>query len=131
MAAGKARHVVVIVWDGMRPDFVTESNTPTLWQLAREGVTFQNHHPVYLSSTEVNGTALATGAYPSHDGIVANKEYRPGAVPPAPPMPPAKLPGPKPPPSPTGVELLPMPPPLSPADESFAAPPNAAIGDLA
>ena len=30
------RHVVVVVWDGMRPDFVTEQTTPTLWKLARE-----------------------------------------------------------------------------------------------
>ncbi|MDB6112165.1 MAG: Type phosphodiesterase/nucleotide pyrophosphatase, partial [Pedosphaera sp.] len=77
MAVGKARHVVVMVWDGMRPDFVTQQNTPNLWQLAREGVTFKHHHPAYLSSTEVNGTALSTGAYPAHDGIVGNKEYRP------------------------------------------------------
>ncbi|MHB8521464.1 MAG: alkaline phosphatase family protein [Limisphaerales bacterium] len=79
--AGKARHVVVVVWDGMRPDFVTEQLTPTLYQLAREGVFFQNHHPVYLSSTEVNGTALATGAYPEHSHLMANLEYRPGINP--------------------------------------------------
>ena len=76
-AAGKAEHVVLIVWDGLRPDFVTEQFTPTLYKLGREGVVFQNHHAVYLSATEVNGTALATGAYPAHSGIVANREYRP------------------------------------------------------
>jgi hypothetical protein len=76
-AAGKARHVVVVVWDGMRPDFVTEKFTPTLYQLAHDGVFFQNHHPVYLSSTEVNGTAIATGAYPEHSHVMANSEYRP------------------------------------------------------
>src|SRR5690349_7574899 len=75
--AGKAEHIVVVVWDGMRPDFITEVDTPTLRQLAREGVFFRNHHPVFLSATEVNGTALATGAYPVHSGIMANKEYRP------------------------------------------------------
>lgn len=80
-AAGKARHVVVLVWDGMRPDFVSEELTPTLFRLAREGVTFQNHHPVYLSATEVNGTALATGAYPSHSGVMANREFRPAIDP--------------------------------------------------
>jgi len=74
---GKSRHVVVMVWDGMRPDFVTESNSPALYQLAREGVTFRNHHPVYISSTEVNGAAIATGDYPCNNWIVANKEYRP------------------------------------------------------
>jgi arylsulfatase A-like enzyme len=76
-AAGKATHVVVIVWDGMRPDFVSEATTPTLSRLARQGVTFRNHHPVYLSTTEVNGTALATGVYPGQSGIIANKEFRP------------------------------------------------------
>jgi predicted AlkP superfamily pyrophosphatase or phosphodiesterase len=70
-------YVVVVVWDGMRPDFVTEQNTPTLWKLAKEGVTFRNQHPVYLSATDVNGTAMATGDYPDHSGIIANYEYRP------------------------------------------------------
>jgi arylsulfatase A-like enzyme len=76
-AAGKAEHVVVIVWDGLRPDFVTKQNTPTLYQLAHDGVFFQNHHAVFPSSTEVNGAALATGAYPNRNGVTANREYRP------------------------------------------------------
>ncbi len=79
--AGKAEHVVVVVWDGMRPDFITEQDTPTLHHLAQEGVFFRNHHPVFLSATEVNGTAIATGAYPVHSGIMANKEYRPAINP--------------------------------------------------
>jgi predicted AlkP superfamily pyrophosphatase or phosphodiesterase len=79
--AGKAEHVVVVVWDGMRPDFITEQDTPTLHHLAQEGVFFRNHHPVFLSATEVNGTSIATGAYPVHSGIMANKEYRPSINP--------------------------------------------------
>ena len=71
------RHVVVVVWDGMRPDFVTEQNTPTLWKLAREGITFRNHHAVYPSATMVNGTAMVTGIYPGKNGIIANHVYRP------------------------------------------------------
>jgi len=63
------RHVVIVVWDGMRPDFVSEQNTPALWKLSREGVTFRNHHAVYPSATMVNGTALVTGVYPSRNGI--------------------------------------------------------------
>lgn len=72
-----ARHVVLVVFDGMRPDFVTPEITPNLWALAQRGVFFAHHHPVYLSSTEVNGTAMATGAYPAHSGIIANKDFRP------------------------------------------------------
>jgi predicted AlkP superfamily pyrophosphatase or phosphodiesterase len=71
------RHVVVVVWDGMRPDFVSEQNTPTLWKLAESGVTFRNHHSVYPSATIVNGTAINTGVYPDHSGIRANHDYLP------------------------------------------------------
>ena len=71
------RRVVVVVWDGMRPDFVSAETTPHLWQLAQRGVTFAHHHPVFLSATEVNGTALATGAYPSRSFVIANTDYRP------------------------------------------------------
>src|SRR6266705_4989002 len=73
----KSRHVVIVVWDGMRPDFVSEQNTPALWKLAREGVTFRNHHAVYPSATMVNGTAMVTGVYPGKNGLIANHVYRP------------------------------------------------------
>ncbi len=72
-----AQNVVLLVWDGMRPDFVREETTPTLWQLSRNGVTFPNHHAVYPTATEVNGTALATGVYPRRSGLMGNWEYRP------------------------------------------------------
>jgi arylsulfatase A-like enzyme len=75
------RHVVILVWDGMRPDFVSETNTPALWKLAREGVTFKQHHSVYISATNVNGAAIATGAFPNRNGILANREFRPGIDP--------------------------------------------------
>src|ERR1700757_1895580 len=75
--SNQSRHVVVVVWDGMRPDFVTEQNTPTLWKLAREGITFRKHHAVYPSATMVNGTAMVTGVYPGKSGVIANHVYRP------------------------------------------------------
>jgi len=61
----------------MRPDFVSEQDTPALWKLAREGTTFRNHHAVYPSATMVNGTAMVTGVYPSTSGIIANHVYWP------------------------------------------------------
>jgi len=72
-----SRHILVVVWDGMRPDFVSQQNTPALWKLAHKGVIFHNHHAVYPSATNVNGTALITGVYPGHSGIIANHDYRP------------------------------------------------------
>ncbi len=61
----------------MRPDFVTESNCPTLFKLSKQGATFTKHHAAYPSATEVNGTVLATGVNPARDLIVGNHEYRP------------------------------------------------------
>ncbi len=72
-----AEHVVLIVWDGMRPDFVTTETAPTLAALARAGVFFRNNHAAYPSSTNVNGAVLATGDYPEHNGIISNQEFRP------------------------------------------------------
>jgi arylsulfatase A-like enzyme len=71
------RHVVVLVWDGMRPDFINERDTPALWKLAQEGVTFAHHHSVYLTATNVNGAAIATGMYPNRNSLLANREFRP------------------------------------------------------
>lgn len=74
---GKAEHVVLMVWDGMRPDFITEENTPNLSRLARDGVTFRKHHSVYPTLTNVNAAALATGVFPGRNGIIANWIFRP------------------------------------------------------
>src|SRR5436305_1880741 len=68
LGKGVAEHVVVVVWDGMRRDFITPQYTPVLYDLTQRGVFFKSHHPVYISSTEVNGTAIATGSYPIRSG---------------------------------------------------------------
>ena len=75
--AAKAEHVVLVVWDGMRPDFIRADTTPVLHALATRGTFFGNNHSVYITSTEVNGTAIATGCYPGRTGILANVEFRP------------------------------------------------------
>lgn len=70
-------HVVVVVWDGMRPDQISDEQTPVLAQLRRDGVFFAAHHSVYPTATQVNGVAIATGVYPARSGLLANREYRP------------------------------------------------------
>jgi arylsulfatase A-like enzyme len=75
--AQRTEHVVLVVWDGMRPDFVSPQHCPNLYSLAINGVFFRNHHSAYISSTEVNGAALATGSNPGRNGILANTEYDP------------------------------------------------------
>ncbi|HYR56983.1 MAG TPA: alkaline phosphatase family protein [Chthoniobacteraceae bacterium] len=73
----RSEHVVLVVWDGMRPDFITAEAAPTLHALAKSGTIFNDNHSVYITSTEVNGAAIATGCYPNRNGILANREYRP------------------------------------------------------
>jgi len=75
--AGRAKHVVIVVMDGLRPDDVTPATMPVLSKLAAGGTRFARHHPVFMSSTEVNATALATGMSPGRSGVMANKEFRP------------------------------------------------------
>lgn len=75
-AGGLADHVVMIVWDGFRPDCVSPELTPNLWQLRTNGVWFAEHHPVYPSITEANGPALITGAYPRRTDFIADSELR-------------------------------------------------------
>ena len=73
---GTAEHVVVVVWDGMRPDYITPQYCPNLYSLAASGTFFRRHHPVFISTTEVNGAALATGTNPAKNGIQANADFR-------------------------------------------------------
>src|SRR5450432_3666707 len=72
--------VIVFVWDGLRPDSITQQNTPNLARLRdQDGVNFSNHHAVYPTFTMMNAAAFATGAYPGKHGFYGNTEYQPGA----------------------------------------------------
>ncbi len=80
-----ARMVILMVWDGLRPDSVTASATPNLYALGNSGVYFSDHHSMYPPLTMVNGAALATAAAPGVNGILANKMdlahlFGPGAL---------------------------------------------------
>ena len=72
-----SKRVVVIIWDGLRPDFVRPDLTPNLCQLGDRGVVFSKHHAVFPSETRVNAGSIATGCYPGTHGIVGNSFYVP------------------------------------------------------
>src|SRR5439155_15692908 len=69
---GRARIFVLMIWDGLRPDFVTQRDTPNLFALARDGVRFDRHHSAYPTLTMVNAVVLATGVAPGVDGILCH-----------------------------------------------------------
>ncbi len=73
-----------MVWDGLRPDMVTQRDTPNLFRMAREGVRFDRHHSIFPTITMVNATALATGAPPGINGLEGNVFYLAAGAAPAP-----------------------------------------------
>ena len=68
-----ARIFVLMVWDGLRPDFVTAARTPNLFAMENEGVRFARHHAVYPTITMVNAATLATGAAPGGTTILGDQ----------------------------------------------------------
>ena len=81
----RGRIVILMVWDGLRPDSVTQRDTPNLFRMAHEGVRFDRHHSIFPTLTMVNGTALATGAPPGINGLEGNVFYLPPGENPMPP----------------------------------------------
>ena len=64
-----------MVWDGLRPDLVTQRDTPNLFAFANEGVRFDHHHSVFPTVTMVNAATLTTGAPPGGSGIYDDMMY--------------------------------------------------------
>ena len=72
-----SRRHLVIVLDGLRPDYVTPDVMPTLTALGRRGVVFTRHHSVYPTVTRVNASSIATGSYPDTHGLMGNTVFFP------------------------------------------------------
>jgi arylsulfatase A-like enzyme len=71
-----ARHLLIVV-DGLRPDYVTPEVMPNLSALGRRGVVFARHHAVYPTVTRVNAASISTGAYPDGHGLLGNTVFFP------------------------------------------------------
>src|SRR5712691_3172984 len=77
-AASPRRHLLIVV-DGLRPDYVTADVMPNLTALGKRGVVFNRHHSVYPTVTRVNASSISTGAYPETHGLLGNTVYIPSA----------------------------------------------------
>ena len=67
--------ILLVVFDGLRPDQVTLANTRSLLRLRETGVTFSNHHSTFPTLTRVNVATLFTGCHPGRHGLVANNMF--------------------------------------------------------
>lgn len=72
-----ARTHLVIVVDGLRPDYVTADVMPRLTRLGQRGIVFTAHHSVFPTVTRVNASSFVTGAYPETHGLLGNDIYIP------------------------------------------------------
>jgi predicted AlkP superfamily pyrophosphatase or phosphodiesterase len=72
----ETRHLLIIV-DGLRPDYVTAGVMPNLTALGKRGVVFTRHHAVYPTVTRVNASSISTGAYPERHGLLGNSVFFP------------------------------------------------------
>ena len=73
-------HLVIVV-DGLRPDYVTPEGMPRLSRLGQRGMVFNAHHAVFPTVTRVNGSSFVTGAYPETHGLLGNTIYIPKVEP--------------------------------------------------
>ncbi|MGA2733347.1 MAG: alkaline phosphatase family protein [Syntrophobacteraceae bacterium] len=71
-ATGTRRKVILFVWDGLRPDSVTQKATPNLWGMSQRGVFFHKNHSTYPTFTMMNSSSFNTGDFPGKTGFYGN-----------------------------------------------------------
>src|SRR6476469_6726068 len=76
--APRRTHLVIVV-DGLRPDYVTPDVMPRLTALGQRGIVFNAHHSVFPTVTRVNASSFVTGVYPEAHGLMGNTIYVPRA----------------------------------------------------
>jgi arylsulfatase A-like enzyme len=68
---------LLIILDGLRPDYVTPDLMPHLCALGERGVVCEAHHSVFPTVTRVNSASVATGSYPATHGLMGNSVFFP------------------------------------------------------
>ena len=79
--AQSPRLQLLMVIDGLRPDYVTPEIMPRLYALGQRGVLFDENHSVFPTVTRVNSSSISTGAYPESHGLLGNTVYSEKAFP--------------------------------------------------
>lgn len=69
--------VVLISFDGFRPDYLERFETPNLKRLIQTGVRAEYLIPVFPTKTHPNHYTIVTGLYPDRHGIILNEMWDP------------------------------------------------------
>ncbi|WP_340160783.1 alkaline phosphatase family protein [uncultured Hoeflea sp.] len=75
--ANNVSRVVIAVFDGLRPDRISQALTPNLHGFLAGGLWYREARSVFPSMTRVATTSFATGSHPSQHGIVNNAFFHP------------------------------------------------------
>jgi predicted AlkP superfamily pyrophosphatase or phosphodiesterase len=67
--------VILISFDGFRPDYIDRYDTPNIDLLIRNGVRAESMIPVYPTKTFPNHYSIVTGLYTENTGLIANTMY--------------------------------------------------------
>ncbi len=67
--------ILLIIFDGLRPDQITQRRTPNICRVIQRGVRFLHHHATFPTDTRVNVASFVTGCYPGSHGVVGNQFY--------------------------------------------------------
>lgn len=76
-AQQKNYRTLIFFFDGLRPDYITETGMPNLFAFSKSGVYGKQHHSVFPTVTRVNSSSYSTGSYPKTHGIMGNTVYFP------------------------------------------------------
>lgn len=66
---------LIIVIDGLRPDYITPELMPNLHTLGERGVFGDVHSTAFPSVTRVNSATVSTGSYPVRHGLMHNTMF--------------------------------------------------------
>ena len=69
--------LILISFDGYRPDYIDRGLSPNLTALAADGVRAKAMRPAFPTLTFPNHYTIVTGLYPDHHGIVNNRMIDP------------------------------------------------------
>ncbi|MGC3943881.1 MAG: alkaline phosphatase family protein [Chryseolinea sp.] len=68
---------LVVLFDGLRPDYITPETMPNLYAFSKAGCYGLQHHSVFPTVTRVNASSYSSGSYPQTHGLLGNTVYFP------------------------------------------------------
>jgi hypothetical protein len=74
-ALAPPRNVLIFVFDGLRAGSVNAIDSPEMFYIRTQGVSFSNSHSLFPTFTTANASAIATGHYLGDTGDYSNQIY--------------------------------------------------------